>query len=237
MIAPKRMMTWPSGAHANTFGGQPGLACAAANVTISPAGERADGEREPPWARTCWSASRPGRSASRSWGRARPGPDAGHRLVEDRVTKPGPRPARSPGGSGVLTADCCCWAAGTGAIRLCPPLVLTQRAGRRRANYPGGCVRRRAVSGSATIRRQNTRHPGLGGGVLSQEGQRVVRTRGRPKRRARAVLPGARAPICPDAAQARGGPATARASGGASQELLVAVVDGESDDPDNSRRR
>src|SRR5579859_518940 len=33
IVAPKRMMTWPSGAHANTFGGNP-LACAAALATI-----------------------------------------------------------------------------------------------------------------------------------------------------------------------------------------------------------
>ena len=124
MIAPKRMMTWPSGAHANTFGGNP-VACAAANVTIRllenglMANATAVGAHMLERIKT-WPERFPFVGDVRGLGLM-----LGIDLVEDRVTKAPAHDLRDRLVDQAFYRGLLLLGAGTGAIRLCPPLVLT----------------------------------------------------------------------------------------------------------------
>ena len=125
-VARADLMTWPPGAHASTFGGNP-VACAAALATIELLEEE-----------LVENAARMGAylmDRMRDWParfpivgrRARPGPDDRHRT--------GARPGRPRRRRPSCATACCELAfergllvlgAGDNTIRLCPPLVITR---------------------------------------------------------------------------------------------------------------
>ncbi len=126
IVAPASMMAkWVSGAHANTFGGNP-LACAAALVTIDlletelMANATTVGthmlERLQTW---------PGRFPFVGDVRGK-GLMLGIDLVEDRQTKEPAHDLRDAIVDEAFHAGLLLLGAGPGAIRLCPPLILTE---------------------------------------------------------------------------------------------------------------
>lgn len=125
IVAPTRMMTWPSGAHANTFGGNP-LACVAALATIKLLETELLANTTRVGAHTLRRMqSWPDRFPAVGDVRGR-GLMIGFDLVEDRTlhtpaAKLRDRIVDEAFGRGLLLLG-----AGVGAIRLCPPLVLTE---------------------------------------------------------------------------------------------------------------
>ncbi len=125
IIARKSMMTWPSGAHANTFGGNP-VACAAALATIGLLeSELMDNatqvgsyilDRMQAW---------PDRFPFVGDVRGR-GLMIGFDLVEDRALRTPAHDLRDQIVDEAFQQGLLLLGAGAGAIRFCPPLVLTQ---------------------------------------------------------------------------------------------------------------
>ena len=125
-VARADLMTWPPGAHASTFGGNP-VACAAALVTIELL------EQE-----LVENAARMGAylmDRMRDWPARFPivgdvrglGLMIGIELVRDQATKEkAPDAARPRRRRWPSSAACWCWARAIIRIRLCPPLVITR---------------------------------------------------------------------------------------------------------------
>ncbi|MGI8588245.1 MAG: acetyl ornithine aminotransferase family protein [Chloroflexia bacterium] len=124
IVAPKRMMTWPSGAHANTFGGNP-VACAASLATIKlletelMANATAVGGQMLERLKT-WPDRFPFVGEVRGMGLM-----IGIDLVEDRATRVPAADLRDTIVDEAFYKGLLLLGAGKGAIRLCPPLVLT----------------------------------------------------------------------------------------------------------------
>lgn len=125
IVARKSMMTWPSGAHANTFGGNP-VACAAALATI----KLLEGELMDNATRVgghildrmqTWSDRYPFVGDVRGRGLM-----IGYDLVEDRATRAPARQLRDQIVDEAFHRGLLLLGAGAGAIRFCPPLVLTE---------------------------------------------------------------------------------------------------------------
>ena len=125
-VARADLMTWPPGAHASTFGGNP-VACAAALVTIALLEE---GLVE--------NAARMGAylmDRMRDWPARFPivgdvrglGLMIGIELVRDQADAAKRRRSCATGWCNwPSSAACWCWARATTRIRLCPPLVITR---------------------------------------------------------------------------------------------------------------
>jgi 4-aminobutyrate aminotransferase len=125
IVAPKRMMTWPSGAHANTFGGNP-VACAAALATINLletellANTNEVGAHMMARLQT-WPDRFPIVGEVRGRGLM-----LGIDLVEDRATRAPAHDLRDQIVDEAFQRGLLLLGAGPGAIRLCPPLILTR---------------------------------------------------------------------------------------------------------------
>jgi 4-aminobutyrate aminotransferase len=125
IVAPKRMMTWPSGAHANTFGGNP-VACAAALATITLletellANTNEVGAHMMARLQT-WPDRFPIVGEVRGRGLM-----LGIDLVEDRATRAPAHDLRDQIVDEACQRGLLLLGAGPGAIRLCPPLILTR---------------------------------------------------------------------------------------------------------------
>ncbi len=125
IVAPKRMMTWPSGAHANTFGGNP-VACAAANATIRLLENGVmDNAREVGAHMLDRMQTWPDRFPFIGDVRGK-GLMIGFDLVEDRATRAPAHDLRERIVDTAFHQGLLLLGAGVGGIRFCPPLVLTQ---------------------------------------------------------------------------------------------------------------
>ncbi|MDQ2806553.1 MAG: acetyl ornithine aminotransferase family protein [Chloroflexota bacterium] len=124
IIARKSMMTWPSGAHANTFGGNP-VACAAALATI--------GLLESSLMDNATQVGNAILDRMQAWPDRFPfigdvrgrGLMIGFDLVEDRALRTPAHDLRDQIVDEAFHQGLLLLGAGTGAIRFCPPLVLT----------------------------------------------------------------------------------------------------------------
>jgi 4-aminobutyrate aminotransferase len=124
IVAPKRMMTWPSGAHANTFGGNP-VACAAALATIHLLETELLANANTVGAQIMdrvkgWPERFPMVGDVRGLGLM-----IGIDLVEDRSTRTPAGALRDQIVDEAFYRGLLLLGAGKGAIRLCPPLILT----------------------------------------------------------------------------------------------------------------
>ena len=124
IVAPKRMMTWPSGAHANTFGGNP-VACAAALATINLLETELLANANTVGAHIMeriqnWPDRVPMVGDVRGLGLM-----IGIDLVEDRSTRTPASALRDQIVDEAFYRGLLLLGAGKGAIRLCPPLILT----------------------------------------------------------------------------------------------------------------
>ena len=125
IVARKSMMTWPSGAHANTFGGNP-VACAAALATISLLeSELMDNATQVGNAILNRMQAWPDRFPFIGDVRGR-GLMIGFDLVEDRALRTPARDLRDQIVDEAFHQGLLLLGAGAGAIRFCPPLVLTE---------------------------------------------------------------------------------------------------------------
>ncbi len=124
IVARKSMMTWPSGAHANTFGGNP-VACAAALATIGLLeSELMDNATRVGGAILDRMQTWPDRFPFIGDVRGR-GLMIGFDLVEDRALRTPAHDLRDQIVDEAFHEGLLLLGAGTGAIRFCPPLVLT----------------------------------------------------------------------------------------------------------------
>ena len=119
------VMSWPPGAHASTFGGNP-VSCAAANATIKLL-------RTVSWrmrrqsARTLSTACANCRRKHRAhWRRARVRAMIGVELVRDRETKERAVEERNALVQAMFRRGVLVLGAGKNALRIAPPLVLTK---------------------------------------------------------------------------------------------------------------
>ncbi len=124
IVAPKRMMTWPSGAHANTFGGNP-VACAAANATIRLLENGVMANANDVGAHMLarmqtWPDRFPFIGDVRGKGLM-----IGFDIVEDRATRAPAHDLRDRLVDNAFYQGLLLLGAGVGGIRFCPPLVLT----------------------------------------------------------------------------------------------------------------
>jgi len=124
IVARKSMMTWPSGAHANTFGGNP-VACAAALATIGLLeGSLMDNATRVGSAILDRMQAWPDRFPFIGDVRGR-GLMIGFDLVEDRALRTPAHDLRDQIVDEAFHQGLLLLGAGAGAIRFCPPLVLT----------------------------------------------------------------------------------------------------------------
>lgn len=124
IVARKSLMTWPSGAHANTFGGNP-VACAAALATIGLLeSELMDNATQVGGAILDRMRAWPDRFPFVGDVRGR-GLMIGFDLVEDRALRTPARDLRDQIVDEAFHQGLLLLGAGAGAIRFCPPLVLT----------------------------------------------------------------------------------------------------------------
>ena len=118
------VMSWPPGAHASTFGGNP-VSCAAAIATIACYSANC-AERRRRWAPTCWRArALMGKHPLIGDVRGK-GLMIGIELVKDRQTKERASDERDEVVNAAFYRGLLVLGAGKNAIRLSPPLVLTR---------------------------------------------------------------------------------------------------------------